>query len=442
MRDWLNMTASDLGRGIAADRIDPVELAQVYLDAIRGHPDRDRIYARLTESRALAEAAAARDRARAGRRRSLLDGVPVSWKDLFDTAGVATEAGSALLGNRVPEADAAVLENATAMGAVCLGKTHMSELAFSGLGYNPVTATPPNINDARLAPGGSSSGAAASVAFGLAACAVGSDTGGSVRVPAAWNDLVGLKTTSGRLSLEGVVPLCLRFDTVGPLARSVEDAAQMLALLDGGVPADLKRATLRGRRFAALQTVALDDIRDAPASAYESALDRLRKSGAEILPLAVPELADAMALTGVLYTAEAYGLWRDVIEANPDLMFAEIRDRFRAGATHSGPDYVAAWAQLKVCRAAWDAATSGVDAVLAPTAPITPPDVARLAGDHAYYVAENLLALRNTRIANLMGVPSLTLPTGTPGCGIMMMTPPETEEALLRLGAAAEAALT
>jgi len=442
MDDWLRMSAADLGRGIAAGNIDPVDLTRTYLDAIDAHPLRDRIYARVTHERALAEAGAARDRARAGLRRSLLDGVPISWKDLFDSAGVATESGSALLKGRVPDTDAAVLRNATAMGTVCLGKTHMSELAFSGLGLNPVTATPPCVNDPDAVPGGSSSGAATSVAFGLAACSVGSDTGGSVRIPSAWNDLVGLKTTSGRLSLEGVVPLCLRFDTVGPLARTVEDAALMLALMEGGaVPADLRGATLKGRRFASLQTLAQDDLRDAPAAAYEHALARLSDAGAVIEPLEVPELIGAMDLSATLYTAEAYGLWRDVIEAQPDLMFPQLLERFRAGDRFSGPDYVAAWAQLEKARVAWDRATAGFDAVLCMTSPILPPNAERLMRDHDYYVTENLLSLRNTRIGNLMGLCALSMPTGTPGCGLQMMAAPGTEEALLRVGAAVEAAL-
>ncbi|WP_120634040.1 amidase [Ruegeria sp. EL01] len=442
MQDWLTMTACDLGRGIGMGQIDPVELTETYLTAIDAHPHRDRIYARVTHDRARAEAAAAKDRAGLGLRRSLLDGVPISWKDLFDTAGTATEAGSALLKGRVPDADAVVLRNATAMGTVCLGKTHMSELAFSGLGLNPVTGTPPCVDDEDAVSGGSSSGAAASVAWGLAACSIGSDTGGSVRIPAAWNNLVGLKTTAGRVSLEGTVPLCLRFDTVGPLARSVEDAAHMLALLEGGTPADLRGATLKGRRFADLQNVAKDDLRDAPRKSYDDALQRLREAGAEIVPLDVPELDEAMGLSGVLYTTEAYGLWRDVIEANPEAMYPEILERFRMGKMYSGPDYVSAWSKLKACRTAWDAATASFDAVLAPTAPILPPNLDRLMSDHEYYVTENLLALRNTRIGNLMGLAALTLPTGTPGCGLMMLGYPGSEEALLRVGSAVESALT
>lgn len=300
MSEWLKMSAADLGRGIGSGEIDPLQLTRTYLDAIDAHPSRDRIYARVTHDRALAEATAAAERAQAGQRRSLLDGVPISWKDLFDSAGAGTESGSDLLLGRVPDRDALVLRNATAMGTVCLGKTHMSELAFSGLGLNPVKETPPCINDANAVPGGSSSGAATSVAFGLAACGIGSDTGGSVRIPSAWNDLVGLKTTSGRISLEGVVPLCLKFDTVGPLARTVEDAALYLGLLEGSPAADLRGASLKGRRFADLQTVALDDLDDTVRAAYNSALDRLRSAGAEVVPLEVPDLPEAMALSGVL----------------------------------------------------------------------------------------------------------------------------------------------
>ncbi len=246
---------------------------------------------------------------------------PISWKDLFDTAGIATESGSALLKGRTPNRDAEVLEVATQGGLVCLGKTHMSELAFSGLGLNPVTATPPCINDESAVPGGSSSGAAASVAYGLAPAAIGSDTGGSVRIPAAWNDLVGLKTTAGRISLRGVVPLCERFDTVGPIARTVEDCAHLLAAMEGGRPTDLGGASLVGTRLLVLETVALDDLRDRPAQGFEDACTRLSTAGADLHQAKIPEVAEAMGLAAALFTAEAYGIWRDEIEAAPQKMF-------------------------------------------------------------------------------------------------------------------------
>ncbi len=437
----LTTSAADLGRGIADGTIDPVALTDAYLDAIAAHAQGAQIYARTTPTRARAEAEAARARARAGQRKGPLDGVPVSWKDLFDSAGVATEAGTALLKGRTPEADADVLRNATAQGLVCLGKTHLSELAFSGLGLNPITATPPNINVPGAVPGGSSSGAAASVAHGLAASSVGSDTGGSVRIPSAWNDLVGLKTTAGRLSCAGSVPLAARFDTVGPLSRTVEDAALMLAAMEDGRAPDLTGATLSGLRLAVLETSAFDDIRDAPADGFQSAVERLGAAGAAITRIDVAQVAEALALSAILYTSEAYGTWKDVIEAAPDKMFPEILARFRSGAEFGAADYVAAWQTLDRCRAAYLAATAGFDAVLVPTSPILPPDIDRLNSDHDYYVTENLLALRNTRIGNLMGLAVLQLPTGVPCCGISLMGAPMSEERLLRIGAAAEQAL-
>ena len=441
MKEWLGQTAADLGRGIAAGDIDPVALTETYLEAIATHRYTDRIYARVTVSRARAEAAASAARAKAGQRLSLLDGVPISWKDLFDTAGVATEAGTALLKDRVPDRDAEVLTNASAAGLICLGKTHLSELAFSGLGLNPVTATSPCVNDEAAAPGGSSSGAAASVSFWLAAAGIGSDTGGSVRVPAGWHDLVGLKTTSGRLSLNGVVPLAARFDTVGPLCRSVEDAALIFAALEGRAPIDTTPGTLAGVRLASLQTVAQDDVEGAPAAGYNSAVERLEAAGAQVDRVALPEMEDAMALAPILYTSEAYGTWKAAIEANPEAVFREILERFRAGAQHGAADYVAAWQKLEKIRAIWAERMAPYAAVMCPTTPNMPPNVDRLMSDDAYYKTANLMTLRNTRIGNLMGLSALTLPTGLPSCGIMLMGKPMGEEALLRLGLAAEAAL-
>lgn len=439
--DWRQATAAEQGRAIAAGKACAVELADAYLEAAKAHPEGTRIYARLTRDRARAEAMAARARAKAGLGRGPLDGVSVSWKDLFDTAGVATEAGSKLLQGRVPAADAEVLRRATLQGLVCLGKTHMTELAFSGLGVNPSTATPPNVHDARLAPGGSSSGGAVSVAMRLAAAAVGSDTGGSVRIPSAWNDLVGLKTTHGRLPLTGVVPLCLRFDTVGPLARSVEDCALMLAALEGTRAADLRGASLAGVRLLVLEGLPFAGTRSEPIKGFEGAVDRFAAAGAKVERRALGMVDAAMALSGTLFAPEAYGLWKEVIEANPGAMYPVILERFRTGAGVLAADYVAAWAALDHLRGEWLAATAGFDAVLVPTAPIMPPDAARLLTDPAYFAAENLLALRNTRIGNIFGLCVLTLPTGLPATGISLMAAPGAEERLLRLGIAAEAAL-
>ena len=430
--------AAAQGQAMAAGRLDPVEMVDAYLEAAAAQPD---VYARLTPDRARSEAMAARARLRAGLGRGPLDGVALSWKDLFDSAGTATEAGSRLLAGRVPAADAEVLATATLAGTVCLGKTHMTELAFSGLGVNPMTATPPNAVTPGLAPGGSSSGAAVSVKLGLAAAAVGSDTGGSVRIPAAWNDLVGLKTTVGRVSTAGVVPLCKRFDTVGPLSRSVEDCALVLAALEGHPAPDLRGASLQGTRLLLLEGLPFDGIRQAPLRGFTEAVERLERAGAKVERESLPMLAPAMALAGTLFAPEAYGLWQDILEAHPEKMYPVILQRFRTGAGIEAADYVKAWDDLARYRAQWQAAVAGYDAVLVPTAPILPPDAARLLTDADYFATENLLALRNTRIANIFGLCALTLPTGTPMCGISLMGPPMGEAALLRLGAAAEAAL-
>ena len=439
MEEWLTRTAADLGREIEAGETDPRDLTETYLSAIEAHPLADRIYARLTIDRARTEADAAADRAKRGLRRSPLDGVPISWKELYDTAGVATESGSALLEGRVPKKDARVPTNATEAGLICLGKTHQTELAFSGLGLNPVTASPPCVNDPDAVSGGSSSGAGTSVAFGLAAAGIGSDTGGSVRIPSVWNDLVGLKTKHGRLSLEGVVPLCASFDTVGPLCRSVEDAALLLAVLEDGKPADLTGASLKGVRFAVLTSQAFNGIEDAPRKAFEDAVKRLEAAGSVVETIAVPAVEEAAALGPTLFPAEAYAQWRERIEADGKKMYGPVRTRFLQGKTIYAADYIAAWHDLNCLRLMYRDAVAGFDAVLLPSCPIMPPKMDALLADDVYFTERNLMALQNTRIGNLLGLAAITLPTGVPSCGIMIQG--ESEEHLLRLAAAMERVL-
>ena len=438
----LTAGAAAQGREIGAGRLDPRDLTEAFLDAIASHPDAARIYSATTPARARAEADAAAARARAGLRRGPLDGVPVSWKDLFDSAGTPTEGGTAMLAGRVPGQDAALLARAARAGLVCPGKTHLTELAFSGLGLNPVTATPPNRHDPALVPGGSSSGAAASVAFGLAAAAIGSDTGGSIRVPAAWNDLVGIKPSVGMFPMDGALPLARRFDTPGPLAHSVQDAALILAALAAAPAPDLRGAHLRGARLMVLTTVALDGLDPGVGAAFEAACDRLAAAGARIERRAVPLIAEAMELSGILYTTEAFALWRDTIAAKGTMMFPPIRARFEAGAAHSGADYVTAWERLAQFRARWRDEVAAFDAVILPTVACPPPVAARLLAEPDYFVDRNLLALRNTRIGNLMDACVATLPTGTRWAGLSLMTPAGDLARLLRLAAAAEAALT
>jgi len=439
---WRNLSAADLGRGIDTGAICPVALTECFLDAIDAHPLTPRIYASTMRGQAEDIAMAARKRARMGLRRGPLDGVPVSWKDLFDTAGVATEAGSAVLKGRVPVQNATVVDRLTGAGLPPLGKTHMTELAYSGLGLNPVTQSAPCIHDPDRVSGGSSSGAATSVAWGLAPLGIGSDTGGSVRIPAVWNDLVGLKTTAGRVPLTGVVPLAAKFDTVGPLTRTVEDAALAFALLADCPAPDLRGATLSGTRMLILETVATEGLREVPAKGFDHAVGRLSKAGVHIEHGTIPAVAEAMDLAGVLFGSQCYGAWGPLLEANAELVFPPVLDRFRGGKVFSGAEYVSAWDRLDALRAQYLAQTAGYDAVILPTSPCTPPLIQDLLDDHAYFASENLLTLRNTRIGNLMGLCALTLPTGIPMTGLMMMAAPHQEARLLRLGAAAEAALS
>jgi aspartyl-tRNA(Asn)/glutamyl-tRNA(Gln) amidotransferase subunit A len=260
-------------------------------------------------------------------------------------------------------------------------------------------------------------------------------------VPAAWNDLVGFKPTWNALPLTGVVPLAARFDTVGALGHTVEDCALLVAAMGGRRAPDLRGATLAGARLAVLDTAAFDDIRDRPARGFEDAAARLARAGAHVTRLAVPAVAEALALSGTVLTGEAWATWADAIEANPAAMFARIRERFESGATVSAREYLTAWTRLEALQRAFNAATAGFDAVLLPTSAILPPDARRLMEDSAYYVTENLLALRNTRIGNLMGLCAITLPTAEPSCGITLMAPPGHDARLLRLAAAAEGAL-
>ena len=442
--DWLTQPAAELGRAIAAGRVDARELTEAFLDAIDRHPARDAIYARTTPDRARSEAAAAAERARAGLPAGPLDGVPISWKDLFDTGGVATEGGTRLLAGRVPEQDCLVLRRATAAGTVCLGKTHTSELAFSGLGVNPMTGTPPNAIEPARAPGGSSSGAAVSTRLGLAAAGIGSDTGGSVRIPAGWNDLVGLKTTAGLVPLDGVLALSRSFDTVGPLCRTVEDCALLLGILADMAAPDLSAANLADERLQVATTLVLDGCDDGIVAAFDAAVERLGRAGASVTRGAVPEFDGAMQAMrdlSPLVTSEAWAEWGHLIDANPGVMYPRIEERFRLGKDADAAKDDAARAEYARLSQAIQGRMDQHGLLIMPTTACWPPETERLLDDGKYFAERNLMALRNTRLANLLGLSSLTLPTGTAMCGLMLFAPPGAEARLLRIGSAIEAAL-
>ncbi len=436
-------SAAALGRAIASGAKDPRDLLEEMLGVAEARPD---IYVRVTVDRARRAAGAAAERAKRGMTRGPLDGVPISWKDLFDMTGEKTQAGTRMLAEDPPaQTDAVVVARADSAGLVPVGKTHLSELAFSGLGVNPMTATPPNSADSTRAPGGSSSGAAISVTAGSAAAGIGSDTGGSVRIPAAWNGLVGLKTTSGLVPLDGVAPLSPTLDTVGPLTRTVEDAALLHGVLAGCAAPDLAGADLAGRVFLVDDGIMLEGMPDDRRATFEAAVDAIAGAGARIKRIRTTEFSEALetaARDGALVNTEGYGVWRDRLEAAPELVWDRILERFRSGARFTADQGERARLAFTRLGGSIVARMSGADALLAPTSPIAPPVIDRVMADEAYYVEQNLMALRNTRAGNLLRLSALTLPAGRDAnglhCGLMLYAPPFAEARLLRLGAALE----
>ena len=436
--------AADQGRAVAAGEISARDLTESYLAAIDAHPDRDEIYARTTPERARTEADAADARRKAGNPAGPLDGVPISWKDLYDVEGVGCEGGTRLLKGRIAERDCPVVERGTKAGTICLGKTHTTECAFSGLGVNPMTATSPNAIEPARAPGGSSSGAAVSTKLGLAALGIGSDTGGSVRIPSAWNDLVGLKTTAGLIPTEGVIALSPTYDTVGPLTRTVEDAALMFSVLaDVPVP-DWDGASLADETLHVAETVVQDGCDPGVVEALDTALSRLSKAGAKVTRGPTPEFEGVfrtMAEISPLVTSEAWAEWGERISASPGTMWAPIEQRFRQGENADAEKDARAFAEMDRLSSSLQDRMAAHGLIVLPSSPCLPPMTERLLADEAYFSERNLLALRNTRLGNLLTLSSITIPTGTPMCGLMLFAPPHAEERLLRIGRAIENAL-
>jgi aspartyl-tRNA(Asn)/glutamyl-tRNA(Gln) amidotransferase subunit A len=362
------------------------------------------------------------------------------------------------LKERVAPADALLVKRATRAGLICLGKTNQTEFAYSILGINGTLGTPANPFDQKVAriPGGSSSGAAVSLSRGLAASAVGSDTGGSIRVPSGWNGLVGLKTSFGRLPLDGALPLAPSLDSAGPMARDVADAAALFGVLDGRVGAGTPPALdLDGASANELRLVKPGggllwrDLADGIGEVLEAALARLAKAGARLTEAEVPEFDEAEAALqqhGPYHGGEAYAIWREVIEARPNLVYRPILERMRAAATLNGLSAETVKATLGALGARLAARIRAEGAVLGPTCAISPPPIAVLEADLDAYAKANARALRNTRLGNFLGVCAITLPCGHDRNGIpvglMIMGAPGWDERLLRIGKALEKVLS
>lgn len=440
-------TALKLGADIAAGRICPVEVTAYFLDRAKSENPELQAYVRLTEDRAMAEARAARERAKAGLGRSPLDGVPVSWKDLVDTAGIATEAGTEMLAGRVPARDAVALERASRAGMICLGKTSMPDLAYSGLGVNPWCGTPVNPAGSRRAvrvPGGSSAGAAVTVAAGLAPIAIGSDTGGSVRIPAAFCGVTGLKITAGRVPNGGVVPLAPSLDTLGPLTRNVADAAAAMAILANCAAPDLQNTSLRGVRLIYARGHDEQVTQPGVRAATDVVIAELRAAGAVVIEREVAQLADAekaLQKWGNPITAEGWATWGTEISKAPDKVYPPIRDRLAGGADIGSADILAFQQEMQRLQAAYLADTADAAAVLMPTSPIIAPRLADMVQDQTAHNQAAVLSSFNTRLGNNLGLCGLSIPSGLSDnlpVGLMILCPPEQEGLLLRIGQAVE----
>ncbi|MDP6589027.1 MAG: amidase family protein [Alphaproteobacteria bacterium] len=451
--EWHDMSALALGDGIGRGEIDANELCEHFLARIERIDTEHDIYLRTTPERARAEAAAAAERARKGLRLSPLDGVPISWKDLFDTAGDVTGHGAKVLQERVAASDATVVARAGRAGLVCLGKTNQTEFAFSILGINPNYGTPANPFDddvARL-PGGSTSGGAVSLARGLAAAAIGSDTGGSVRVPAAWNGLVGLKTSFGLLPLKGVLGLSTSMDTVGPLTRDIADAAALFSALAGRYGAgnshapDLAGADAARLGLALPAKLVWENLDAGVERAARGAVARLEAAGVTISEAEIPQFAEIEELIshfGPFHAAECHALWHVYIEARPNLVYRPILERIRLGGKMPASEVEGAKQSIRKVAPALHARIREVGVLAMPTIAISPPAIAELENDMEAWMAANIMTLRNTRLGNFLDCTALTLPCGKDDNGIpvglMLMAPPRWEERLLRMASAME----
>lgn len=449
------MTQGHLGKSIAqlsvliqSGSLDPVALVEESLDAIRAHKDQA-IFTRLLETRAKEEAAASSRRLREGRSRGLLDGIPVAWKDLFAIAGLPTTAGSIVLANAEPARDDAdVVKALKAAGMVAVGRVNMSEFAFSGLGLNPHYGTPHNplAPDVARIPGGSSSGSAVAVAAGLVPVSIGTDTGGSVRIPSAFNGLVGYKASRGRYSMAGVFPLATSLDSLGPLCRSVQDAVWVDAAMRGRAAPDVMRASLDDLSIVVPTNIVMDDVEDSVAEAFQAGLARLRAAGVKVRHAAFPafdRLFQVMAEHGPLVTAEAFAVHHRRL-AGPE---AERMDRRVVARTRLGEKItLVGYLEILAARERLIENTAGMvgpnEFVAYPTVAHVAPALAPLEADDELFVSTNSKTLRNTLIGNFLDWCGVSLPCGTGEAGmpvgLLLSAPRGRDEYLLATAMALE----
>ncbi|QCK86898.1 amidase [Phreatobacter aquaticus] len=404
-------------------------------------------FTKVYTERARAEADAADQRAKAGVRLSPLDGWVISIKDLFDVAGETTTAGSSILRGHAPAlADAPTVARLRRAGTVIVGKTNMSEFAFSGIGINPHFGTPGNAADKSRVPGGSSAGAGVSVAEGTSRMGLGSDTGGSIRIPAALNGCVGFKPTENRIPKDGAFPLSYALDSIGPLARSVADCAATDAVLANEEPWTLTPAPLNGLRLAIPRGRLFSQMEPEVERGFDGSVARLTKAGALVSDISIEdllqELADAMAKAPFV-AIEAAAIHADWLEDRARDFDPRVLARIRVGAKAGAADYIRLVNKRKELILRMRDRLADVDALILPTTPIRAPKIFDLISSDDQFWAANGLVLRNTTVGNIFDFCGISIPCpqtkGLP-VGFMMTALAGQDRRLLRMAAAVEAA--
>jgi aspartyl-tRNA(Asn)/glutamyl-tRNA(Gln) amidotransferase subunit A len=376
---------------------------------------------------------------------SVFAGIPIAIKDLFDIKGQVTRAGSRALEDSPPAAmDAPAVARLRAAGFVLIGRTNMTEFAYSGIGMNPHFGTPKgawNRSEGHV-PGGSSSGAAVSVVDRMAHAALGTDTGGSCRIPAAFNGIVGFKPTQRRVPLEGAVPLSFTLDSIGPLGRCVSCCAILDAVLANEAVAPVHPRPIAGMRLAVPTSIALDDLDQAVAQTFDRALETLSSHGAAIERIEMPEFLDIgpMNAKGGFSAAESYAWHRYLIVSKGDVYDPRVSVRILRGEAQSAADYIDLLSARRSLIKRVAARLAPYDALVLPTTPNTPPRIADLADDKAFATA-NIRALRNCSLINMMDGCAISLPANREGevpVGLMLAAQAGCDRRLFELAAGME----
>lgn len=395
----------------------------------------------------------------AGAAPSPFAGIPLAIKDLFDVRGEVTTAGSKILATQPPaQSDAVAVARLRAAGFIFIGRSNMTEFAYSGLGMNPHYGTPRSPYERAAGEpeqgrvsGGSTSGGAVAVADGMAHGALGTDTGGSCRIPAAFCGIVGYKPTARRVPAQGVLPLSTTLDSIGPLARTVQCCATLDAILADETPVELKPQAVAGLRLGVLGTIALDNLAPEVARQFEATVTALEHAGANVSRIDIPALRDiaTMNAKGGFSAAESYAWHREWIEKQGQGYDPRVLVRMSRGQEQSAADYINLLPQRRAIIAAFEEAVAGLDAIIFPTAAILPPRIADLGtdmmadGDKAYTSA-NLLALRNATLINTVDGCAISLPIGPAGgppVGLTIAGPAGCDHHILAVAAGIEAQL-